>query len=68
MSDPTTPRPERMAPAIGAFVVIIALSSLLDDTGLLRHPWWVPLVVGVTVGAVALMARTVQRLLDHDER
>lgn len=69
MSDPATtvtPPPERVAPIIGAFVVIVAVSSLLDDTGLLRHPWWVPVVVGVALAALAGMARTVRRLVNYD--
>lgn len=69
MSDPdatTTAPPERVAPAIGVLVVIVALSSLLDDTGLLRHPWWVPLIVGLVVASVVLMARTVRRLVEPD--
>ena len=70
MSDPndTAPQttagaPELLAPAVGILVVIVAVSSLLDDTGLLEHPWWVSLVVAATAAAIALTARTVVKLI-----
>ena len=65
MSDHTTAHPpqERVAPAIGLLVVVIAASSLLDDTGVLEHPWWVSLAIGLAAFAVLLVARTVAELL-----
>lgn len=77
MSDPTlveqtadtsgdiAPRPF-LAPLVGAFAVLIGLSSLLDDTGLLTNPPWLPIALGVTGIAVAVIARTLRRLFRPD--
>lgn len=60
--------PERLAPAIGVFVVIVATSSLLDDSGAVEHPWWMSLVIAAGGLALALVARTVSELVHFDRR
>ena len=59
MSPPT----DRFALAVGAAFVILAVSGLLDDSGLLPHEWWVPLGVMVVGGAVAVAAGIIRTLV-----
>lgn len=47
---------------IGMLVVALGLSGLIDDSGLLTHPWWVVLVVlGIAAGAM-MSVRTIRSL------
>lgn len=59
------PRPF-LAPMVGAFVALVGLSSLLDETGLVANPAWLPIALGITGIALAIIARTVERLLRPD--
>ena len=57
------PGPERVVPALGALLVVIAVTSLMDDAGIAEIAWWVPfLLAAVAVGA-GLAALTIVRLL-----
>ena len=40
--------------------------ELLDDTGLVANPAWLPIALGITGIALAIIARTVERLLRPD--
>lgn len=60
---PPAPRRERLAPAIGAVLVLTGLVALLDDVDLFHIPWWFALLVGGVGLAIALMAATIRSLL-----
>ncbi|MCU1499768.1 MAG: hypothetical protein JWM47_3721 [Acidimicrobiales bacterium] len=66
MSDPSAPPAdpghERVAPAIGLVLVTLATLSLLDDTDVLHSSPWLPFVLAMVVGALAIAVRTVLRL------
>jgi len=47
---------------IGLVSVALGISGLVDDTGLLEHPWWVTLVVAGVAGCVLVILRTLQGL------
>lgn len=48
---------------IGIGLVAIAISGLLDDSGLLEHPYWVVPAAAFLSGCFAIAARTVQGLV-----
>ncbi len=49
-------------PATGILVVLVGMSSLLDDTGLVTSPWWLPLALGLATLAILLAVRTLRTL------
>lgn len=57
-------RKEIFGPAIGALMAALAASGVVDDSGLLRHPWWAVLLGSIAVLGLLLGARTVQQLLN----
>lgn len=57
------PRPTRVTPAVGALLVVVAVTSLVDDAGLVSVRWWVPFAAAAILGALAVVALTVRRLL-----
>ncbi len=61
--DPTEPRPTRVTPAVGALLVVVAVTSLLDDADLVSVRWWLPFAGAGLVAALAVVALTVRRLL-----
>ncbi len=65
-STPTAPtgssRPI-VGPTIGLLLASIALSSLLDDSGLIPHPTWIVLLIILGALAALLAVRTVRLLL-----
>ena len=58
MSPPT----DRFAVAVGGALVVLAVSGLLDNSGLLRHEWWWA-VGAILVGVAAAVAAGVVRSL-----
>ncbi|MEZ5225474.1 MAG: hypothetical protein R2710_02060 [Acidimicrobiales bacterium] len=52
---------------IGSGVVAIAVSGLIDDAGLLRHPYWVVPAACVFAACAAVAARTVRRVVVTDQ-
>ena len=59
MSPPT----DRFALAVGAAFMVLAISGLLDNSGLLRHEWWWAVGVIVVGAAVAVAAGVVRTLV-----
>lgn len=59
-----TEQKEMVGPVAGGVVIALALSGLLDDTGVLPHPWWVVLLASVAVVGVLVGARTVKSLFE----
>lgn len=57
-------RKEIVGPVAGGVVMALALSGLLDDTGVLPHPWWVVLLASVALVGVLVGARTVKSLFE----
>jgi len=43
---------------LGGLIVSLGASGLIDDSGLAEHPWWVPLVAAVVLGALTMIIRT----------
>lgn len=48
---------------VGIGLIAIAISGLLDDSGLAEHPYWVVPAAVFLSGCVAIAARTLQRLV-----
>lgn len=46
----------------GAIVAGLGLSGLLDDSGLIEHPWWVVLVAAAALGCGLVIIRTLRAL------
>ena len=60
MSPPT----DRFAVAVGGALIVLAVSGLLDNSGLLRHEWrWAAgvIVVGAAVAVAAGVVRSLVR-------
>jgi hypothetical protein len=55
-----SPPADRFALAAGAALIVLAVSGLLDNSGLLRHEWWWAAGV-IVVGAAAAVAAGVVR-------
>jgi hypothetical protein len=53
--------------AAGAALIVLAISGLLDNSGLLRHEWWWAAGV-IVVGAAAAVAAGVVRSLVRPPR
>ena len=60
---PREPRRPRVTPAVGALLVAVAVTSLLDDADLVSLRWWIPFAVAAVLAALAVVALTVRRLL-----
>lgn len=56
-------RNELFGPAIGAILIALAVSGILDDSGLAPHPWWVVFLISIAALGLLLGARTVRKLL-----
>lgn len=54
---------EIIGPVAGGVLIALALSGLLDDTGVLPHPWWAVLLASVAIVGLLVGARTVKILL-----
>lgn len=37
---------------VGAFVASLGFSGLIDDSGLIEHPWWAVVLVAAVAGSV----------------
>ncbi len=48
---------------VGIGLVAIAVSGLLDDSGLAEHPHWVVPAAAFLSGCFAIVARTLQQLV-----
>lgn len=48
--------------AIGLLIVAVAVSSLIDDAGLLSLPWWLVFVIATLAGSCAVAFKTLKRL------
>ena len=47
---------------LGATIAALGVSGIVDDSGLLTHPWWSVLVLALVVVALAVIVRTVRFL------
>ena len=47
---------------LGIVIVLLGVSGLVDDSGLLEHPWWIVLVAAAVVACAAVILRTVVSL------
>ncbi len=57
------PGPERVVPVLGALLVVIAVTSLVDDAGIADVAWWIPLLLAALAAGAALTVLTIARLL-----
>lgn len=48
---------------LGAVIASLGVSGLLDDSGLIDHPWWAVVVLAAVVCCLAAIATTVRALL-----
>lgn len=57
--------PERFLPVVagvGAVIAGLGVSGLLDDSGLIDHPWWTVLVLAIVLGAVFGIVSTLRQV------
>jgi uncharacterized membrane protein YeiH len=57
-----SPPTDRFALAVGVALSVLAVSGLLDNSGLLRHEWWWAVGV-IVVGAATAVAAGIIRTL-----
>lgn len=52
-----------LAPAVvGGGLVVLGLSGLVDDSGLLSHPWWIAMLIFVAAPCLLIIRRTLARM------
>ena len=49
--------------AVGGIIAALGVSGLVDDSGLIEHPWWMALVAAAVVAALVMIGRTLQSLI-----
>jgi amino acid transporter len=56
-------RPDLLALTAGAILAVFGVSGVLNTTGLVAHPGWIPPTLAVAVLAAAATARSLHRLI-----
>lgn len=51
---------------VGALLVIVGISGLLDDSGVFSNPPWIALVIAVLALCVVMVGRTLRALRSGD--
>jgi len=68
VSSPNNHQQFRTGPAVvGGGMVLIGLSGLVRNLGIIDHPWWLVLVLALIVMALWLAFSRLQALFDSDQ-